>query len=208
MKRRRALLDAAMAALYVFSLGGRLVPPVAHEAGGLALLGLVGAHVYLNRGWFSRVFRGRYTARRLADTLVIALLAAAVALIVAGGLPNARALTFLHWAGGLGWRTLHTTAAYWGLVLAGLHLGFHWGAVKGALPRPGAAIWRALGPALAAAGLWASFDRQLGAKLFCGFGFDDWDPQRPTALFYLSFLGIMGLYAWLGQLWRARNTRK
>lgn len=51
-----------------------------------------------------------------------------------------------------------------------------------------------LGLALVAFGVWASYDREMGAKLFLGFSFDDWDLERPAALFYVSTFSLICLY--------------
>jgi hypothetical protein len=47
---------------------------------------------------------------------------------------------------------------------------------------------------IAGFGVWASYDRDMGSKLFRGFSFDFWDPSRPAVLFFASNLAILGLY--------------
>jgi hypothetical protein len=42
--------------------------------------------------------------------------------------------------------------------------------------------------------VYASFDREMGAKLFLGYSFDFWNPDRPAVLFFTSNLAIMGVY--------------
>jgi hypothetical protein len=101
-------------------------------------------------------------------------------------------------------RQIHSFAAYWGIVLAGVHTGMHWTRVLGTVKRlaglrqESALTTRVLrGTALMAAvyGIWASFDRAMGSKLFLGFSFDFWDSGRPEILFYANNLAIMALYA-------------
>jgi hypothetical protein len=43
-------------------------------------------------------------------------------------------------------------------------------------------------------GAWASFDRDIFAKLFLGFSFDYWDENRPAILFFAAMLSIMAIY--------------
>jgi hypothetical protein len=43
-------------------------------------------------------------------------------------------------------------------------------------------------------GVWASYDRDMGSKLFRGFSFDFWDPSRPAVLFFISNLAILSVY--------------
>jgi hypothetical protein len=44
-------------------------------------------------------------------------------------------------------------------------------------------------------GVYASFDRGMGAKLFLGYSFDFWNSERPAVLFFSHNLAIMGVYA-------------
>jgi hypothetical protein len=44
-------------------------------------------------------------------------------------------------------------------------------------------------------GVWASFDRDMFAKLFLGFSFDYWPPERPAILFFIANLAIMSIYS-------------
>jgi ABC-type uncharacterized transport system permease subunit len=103
-------------------------------------------------------------------------------------------------------RMIHTTAAYWGLPLIGIHLGLHWGMViswihkmagitKGSRIRT--AIARALALLFAAFGVWASFDRDMFSKLFLGFSFDYWPEERPAILFFVVNLSIMSMYVFV-----------
>jgi hypothetical protein len=43
-------------------------------------------------------------------------------------------------------------------------------------------------------GVYASFDREMGAKLFMGYSFDFWDSNRLVILFFSHNLAIMGVY--------------
>jgi hypothetical protein len=42
--------------------------------------------------------------------------------------------------------------------------------------------------------VYASFDREMGAKLFLGYSFGFWAPDRPAILFFSHNLAIMGVY--------------
>jgi hypothetical protein len=58
-------------------------------------------------------------------------------------------------------------------------------------------IMRTLSVLIAAFGVWRSFDRDMFSKLFQGFSFDYWDPERPRALFFVFNLSIIGMYVFL-----------
>jgi len=202
------LVDLIMGMLFPVCLGFRLMADPVHEWLGLALFVLFGVHLWFNRRWFCDLFRGRYTLRRALNAFVILALLGLMLMLLAGGLMNAHLLKALELPGSMEHRMRHTLAAYWGLVCVGLHTGMQWSALSGAIRKAAGRVWRhpaagamlrATGLALAVFGVWASFDREMGAKLFLGFGFDFWDPERPAALFYLCVLSIMSLYVWAGR---------
>jgi hypothetical protein len=56
---------------------------------------------------------------------------------------------------------------------------------------------RAIAVVIAVYGLYASFDRDMGSKLFLGYSFDYWDLERPAILFFAGNLAIMGLYVFV-----------
>ena len=90
------LLDAGMVVTLVLLMGSPVTGRAAHEWLGLALAGLALAHQRLNRGWYARLTRGRYTARRAGMSLLTALLLAALGLTAASGiLMSAHAVPFL-----------------------------------------------------------------------------------------------------------------
>jgi hypothetical protein len=115
-------------------------------------------------------------------------------------------LGFLHLPGGMVLRLIHTTAAYWGLPLIGIHLGLNWGMIIGGTRQMAGIttknririiIARILSFLFAAFGVWASFDRDMFSKLFQGFSFDYWPPERPWVLFFVFNFSILGIYVFL-----------
>ena len=161
-------------------------------------------HIAVNLRWFKSVLRGRYTLLRYANTVLnILLLVTMVTLCVTGVLGSRHVFGFLGFKGGMDIRQLHTFAAYWGLVLLGIHTGLQWVKVLTGLKAiSGIAHLMSmngvrLGLILltAAYGVWASFDRAMGSKLFLGFSFDFWDSVRPEFLFYIHNFTILALYA-------------
>jgi hypothetical protein len=114
-------------------------------------------------------------------------------------------LAFLHLPGGMALRQIHTTAAYWCLPLIGVHLWLHWGMIIRAFRnmlrikgecRARKTVARGIALALAALGVWSSFDRDMFSKLFLGFSFDYWPEERP-AIFFAVNLSIMGVYGFV-----------
>lgn len=98
---------------------------------------------------------------------------------------------------------MHSFVAYWGSILLGIHAGVQWAKVLAALKNKAGArhrwlhnnlLLRCMTVLTVAYGIWASFDRAMGSKLFLGFSFDFRDSSRPEILFYTHNVAIMALY--------------
>jgi hypothetical protein len=198
-------IDAAMTLLLVSSLAFRATGRAPHEWIGLILCLLFSVHIIDNRHWFTSIFKGAYSFRRTLDTGVnLALVAAMTALCVTGIVNSRHIFGFSQYVDGETIRRLHSLAAYWGLALVGLHTGLRWEMVLAVLRKTSWAklenktvrfILRMFAVLIAIYGIWASFDRDMGSKLFLGFSFDFWDSKRPLFLFFTNNLAIIGLYA-------------
>lgn len=200
----RLWLTLAMALLYIVALGCRLTGAMPHEWIGLTFCALCVLHIAVNWRWFKIIPKGRYTCRRHGNTVLNLLLPILItALCVTGILGSRHVFGFLNFKGGMDIRQLHTFAAYWGLVLLGIHTGLQWAKVlTGLRTIPGATnliamngVRRGLLLLVIVYGVLASFDRAMGSKLFLGFSFDFWDSARPELLFYTHNLAILALYA-------------
>jgi hypothetical protein len=194
-----------MTLLLVTSLAFRITGREPHEWIGLVLCLLFGVHIIVNRHWFTSIFKGAYSFRRTLETGVnLALVAAMTALCVTGIVNSRHIFGFSQYVDGEAIRKLHSLAAYWGLALVGLHIGLRWEMVLAVLRKvswakrenkPVRFLLRVFVVLIAVYGIWASFDRDVGSKLFLGFSFDYWDSSRPLFLFFTSNFAIIGLYA-------------
>lgn len=200
----RLWLTLAMTLLYVAALGCRLTGAVAHEWVGLAYCALCILHLVINRRWLKSITKGRYSFRRYANLLLnMLLLLSVITLCVTGIMGSRHVFGFLGFKGGMDIRQLHTFATYWGLVLLGVHTGLQWVMMLAGLKSiqrttsllAARGVRLCLAVLLSAYGVWASFDRAMGSKLFLGFSFDFWDTARPELLFYTHNLAILALYA-------------
>lgn len=194
-------ITALMTVFYLGALGCRLTGAVPHEWLGLAFFGLSALHLAVNHRWYKRIHKGKYTFRRCCNTVFNLLLPVVMAALCVTGIMNSRhVFGFLNLKGGMDIRQLHSLSAYWGIVLLGIHTGLQWmrvlpviGRLTGLAARSRLNVSAAL--LLAGYGVWASFDREMGSKLFLGFGFDFWDAARPAFLFFTHNLAILALYA-------------
>ena len=107
--------------------------------------------------------------------------------------------------------------AYWCLPLIGVHIGLNWGMAKAGIRKMlninsvnpvCAIIARIFVVAFVVFGIWSSFDRDMFAKLFLGFSFDYWPPERPFILFFAETLSIMGIYVFAAYYLSTPRRRK
>ena len=200
----RIILDLCMAIILLCAYAYRITGDVAHEWLGVSVSVLFIAHNVINYRWYKNIVKGAYTARRVIMTTANVLLALAMAtLVIAGFMQSRTVLSFLNLPGDMNLRQIHTTAAYWALPLIGVHIGLNWGMAIAGIRKmlninsvnPACAIiMRILVVAFVVFGIWSSFDRDMFAKLFLGFSFDYWPPERPFVLFFAETLSIMGIY--------------
>jgi hypothetical protein len=200
----RLIIDFAMVVLLSCAYAYRIINDVAHEWIGISVFVLFVVHNAINWRWYKSSFKGKYTLRRTIAAIVnITLLFTMATLLVTGLLQSRTALAFLHLPGDMALRQAHTSAAYWGLVLIAVHIGMHWEMIMTAMRkmmkitesnRLRTIALRAIAVLIFVYGVYASFDREMGAKLFPGYSFDFWNPDRPAVLFFTSNLAIMSVY--------------
>ena len=63
-------VDAAMFVLFLLLMEYHLLPSVAHEWLGISVFVLFIAHNALNYKWYAVLFKGKYTAIRIVQTVV------------------------------------------------------------------------------------------------------------------------------------------
>jgi hypothetical protein len=195
-----------MAVLFVSGLAFRTTGRAPHEWIGVSFAAFIGLHLAINLGWYKALFRGGYNARRVLHTITNMALLVSMALLCVTGVMNSRhVFGFSQYFDGKSLRLLHSAAAYWSLIFIGVHTGLYWETVMGAFRRLVGGNRQSnavsLGLQLVAlltvfvGGVWASYDRAMGSKLFLGFAFDFWEPGRPLVLFYAANFAIVGVYA-------------
>jgi len=184
-QKLRITLDMSMTVLLLCAYAFQIIGRTAHIWVGIVIFVLFAVHIFINRNWFKMMFKGKYTIRRIAMTAVnILLVLAAVTMMITGVLEA---------------RQIHTTTAYWFLLLIGIHLGLHWGIFTKFINKNNfiITVMRMLACLFAAFGVWSFFDRDMFAKMFLGFSFDYWPAERPSILFFAETLSIMGIYVFV-----------
>ena len=83
----RMPVDITMTLLSIILMGGAYLFPsdIIHEILGMALFLLWAVHITLNRRWYSSIFRGKYNARRIMQTVInCAILICVIFLMISG----------------------------------------------------------------------------------------------------------------------------
>lgn len=112
-------------------------------------------------------------------------------------------------------------SAYWGFLFLSLHLGLHWNLIMGMAGRlyktPSRLrriVLRIVGVCIALFGVYAFFRREIPNYLFLKTQFVFFDFEEPLFFFFLDYLGIMGLFAWIGHYlakllrWKKKEQKK
>lgn len=219
----RYALDILMIFLLVMEMTFFYLPPVLHEIVGVIILVPIFYHLGINRLYISSLGCGRWNGPRSVRLILNILLAVATFVtIVSGCLISSQlfiGLVPFSLRSNPVLYQLHSTAARYFLVLAGLHLGWHltswwrrWLHAAGitARPLPARMLLGVLGMALGVAGLYAArqdslFEHLQGAHIF-----------MTPALSYsgvgyaLTQVGILILFAeigWLVSLWKGARQK-
>ncbi|MGM9537045.1 MAG: DUF4405 domain-containing protein [Candidatus Onthomonas sp.] len=202
----RLVCDTLMTAALLLLMAYELIGRAAHEWIGAAMLLLCLCHHALNLPWTKNVFRGKYTAVRIVQTLIVlALLLCMAGLAYSGLILSRYVFSILPVSGSRSLaRTLHLLCSYWGFVLMGLHLGFHWNGILGMASKMGrgkTSGWmkhlRWLAVTIAAYGVYAFWKRQTGSYLFLKTHFVFLDYSEPLIFFFIDYIAILGLFLFL-----------
>jgi hypothetical protein len=205
---KKLALDLVMTILILLAFAYQLTDNTVHELIGFVVLGFFLIHnIALNGRWYATLLKGTYSGRRIASITINLLVLATTVTLVVSGLVNSRLigglLGVLGVVGDLLPREIHTTAAYWFLVLMSIHLGMHWrmvmaearkvaGISGGSRLRP--LLLRGAAVLIAAYGVHASLERNLYAKLIAYFSFDYWNFDDSIAGYFAQYLAIIGVH--------------
>lgn len=194
-------LDILMTAALFFLMGYQFWGESAHEWIGAGMLAAFAAHQVCNMSWYKSLFRGRYTPMRTLQCGVnILTLAAMLGLLYSGLVMSRHVFAFLPIGGGMALaRRLHILGSYWGYLLMSLHLGLHWGMVlnltvkNNMRQRKYRTAGFTAGLFIAAYGIYVFIKRDFPTYLFLRSEFVFLDYEESRLLFFLDYLGLMGL---------------
>ena len=202
-KRIRMIVDISMTVILPLLMAYSLIGESFHEIAGITMFALFVVHQILNRKWYAALFKGKYTARRIFQTVVNLLLLIFMILQPTSGILMSKHLfTFIEVPGAAATaRELHLVVAYWGFMLMCIHAGIHLTAPLSKLRKTRKGIWIAVVSSLAAIsayGVYAFIKRQITDYMFMRSAFVFFDFSEPRVFFFLDYLAVMVLFGTLG----------
>jgi len=204
---RRLALDLTAAALMLVALAYYWLDNSVHELVGTGMFVLLVAHNTLNRRWYGALPGSRKEPRHRIDIVLVFCLLSTMLVLLATSLMISRTVfSSVSLPDSVVARRVHALAAYWALVLVAIHVGIRWrrilvllgnafGVLAGNASR--ALVLRCLAVAIAAGGIYSSFQMDIGGKLLLQMSLDWWDFQESIIGFFLHHVAVMGLYAFL-----------
>lgn len=210
-KNIRMIVDVAMTVLLLMLMAYSLIGEKFHEIAGTAMFVLFIGHHVLNRGWYKALFKGKYSARRIFQTVLnVLLLVFMILQPISGILMSKHLFTFIDVPGmSATAREVHLFLAYWGFVLLSIHAGTHLMALPGKLNRSRHKIWAVvirLSGTVSIYGAYAFVKRQFADYMFMKSAFLFLDYSEPRVYFFLDYIAIMFLFAFAGYLITAGLT--
>lgn len=222
----RHITDCAMTVAMVLLMSYTVTSQSVHEWLGIGAFVLFVLHHLLNLGWLRALKKGRYSAVRTLQTVLVALLLISIlAQTVSGIAMSQHVLPSLNLPLPTSTaRLLHLASTYWSFLLISLHLGFHWGIFLGLgrkklcggqpLPVCGKAILCLAAVGVAVYGLICFFQQGIPAYLFLRteFAFFDYSLSVFTVLSQgVSILSLWTLAGYLlrkgAQAWDGRKNK-
>jgi hypothetical protein len=201
----RLLLPAGMVMFLLLTLAYWWLDNLPHEIFGTGLFVLLAWHVVRNWFWFRTMFKGPYRAHRLLVLgMHLVLIANMIALLATSLLISRAVFAFLPVADSPIIREVHMFAAYWVMIIVGIHLGLHWARVMAVVratlrlsPANAVRTW-CLRVGVACLGAYGIASWQIlgvWTKLTFGVSLDFWDFSASVSPFFGHWIGVLSLPA-------------
>ena len=203
-KHIRMIIDISMTILSVILMGGTVLfaDDRVHQILGMVLLGLWAVHTVLNHRWYGSIFRGRYNAYRIMQTIVNVGITLCAVLLMLSGMSMA---WFMPVGIGLGAaRIIHLVSSHWYYIFMAFHLGMHISMIAAKIRQKNiwaspTMTWRVIGYCCLAAvcsyGIFAFIIRGVWKYMFGVQQFFFLDLDRGHVLFAIDYIAILVLLA-------------
>lgn len=203
----KILIDTGMTACLLLLMPYSLLSETAHEWIGMAMLILFIVHHILNRNWIASMTKGKYTAFRVMQMILVILMLILMSGSMLSGvlLSNYIFRMIKIYRTSMIARQIHMFCAYWGLAVMSIHLGIHWNmivAMTGKLWKQPSAIrkWsaRSIAVIVAGYGMYAFKTRQIRDYLLMRMHFVFYDYEEGALPFLTDYLAVMIFIAFIG----------
>ena len=198
----KIIVDLAMYILFLLLMEEHLIPDGTHEWLGISLFVLFILHNALNYKWYAVLFKGRYTALRIVQTVIdFMLMITMIGCIVSSILISGTVLAWMHASGADFGRRLHMISTAWAFVLMSVHLGLHFAMFVGMARKvnmPPLAktiikwVLRVVVLGVSAFGIYVFIQRAFYEELFLLTAFKFFDYEK-TAFVYLIETAAMSI---------------
>ena len=190
-----------MVLLLPFLMAYSLIGENIHEVLGICMFAFFIAHHVINRKWWTGIFKEKYNAVRILNTVVNLFLAVFMILQpVSGILMSKYVLKVVTISGASGTlRTIHMTFAYWGFIMMSFHLGLHIKVIsarmKSHMNKAVKTVLTVLFLLIAIYGVYAFIKRGIGDYLLMTVMFAFFDFGESRVRFLLDYAAVMVLVA-------------
>lgn len=210
LNKIRLPLDIMMTLVSIVLMGGNylFLADIVHEILGVALFVLWAIHIFLNRRWYSAIFRGKYNPYRIMQTVInCCILICTIFLMISGIILSNQLFTFLNIQSGLGFaRIAHLLSSHWYYLFMSLHIGLHMGRLFQNVAAK--IIPRIILALLCAYGVYAFIARGVWKYLVLKQQFFFFDLERGYILFAMDYISIIILFAVVSRLVAAILKRR
>ena len=193
----RMPLDITMTLLSIILMGGTVLFPDdrVHQVLGISLLALWAVHITLNHRWYGAIFKGKYNARRIMQTIVNCGILICALLLMISGMMMAWFVPAEIVGGGLGFaRTAHLLSSHWYYIFMAFHIGLHGAMIANKMKIHGI-IPRLICILISFYGVYAFIIRGVWKYMFGLQQFFFFDFERGYGLFVIDYISILILFA-------------
>lgn len=141
MKKRiisllKIILDITMLILFILLMAYHLLPDATHEWIGASLFVIFILHNIMNYRWYKNLFKGKYKALRIMQTVInFSLIIAMLCCVISTMLISGHVFTFMHSNSVRLGRSMHLASTMWAFILMSLHFGLHWSMIVGRIKK-------------------------------------------------------------------------
>ena len=198
----RRIIDLCMTILLLCLMSYQVTGEEKHEWTGVIMTLTVIIHQFLNRRWYTALFKGKYNTYRTVTTIVNLFLLAAIAVTAFCGMAMSEyAVPFLYLETGVFLvRPTHLAMSHWAFILMGLHLGLHMPLIvsRWKLSEGAKAVVTLLGALLCGVGFWLFLKNGMPNYLFFRVPFAFLDYEKSIWLVFLENVLMLSTWVFVG----------